>query len=222
MFSGNGLAAQAPAYAGGGLVPSSNYGSGFGSSVPAGLTSLFSGMFSDAGSPYSAAMGPYQQYMGQATGQLNPFVQAGQGAMGNYQQWLKSQQDPSGFINNLMGQYHQSPMAQYEQQQAMRAAQNMGSASGLTGSTPLMLQAQQNASNISSGDMQNWLGNVLGINTQYGQGEANLMNQGYNAANSLANLYGQQAQGMSQLAYGQQMGENQNMGNIFGGLASLL
>jgi len=57
----------------------------------------------------------------------------------------------------------------------MRAANNIGSATGMTGSTPMMQQAQQNAQNISSGDMQNWLSQVLGINNQYGQGEAGLM-----------------------------------------------
>ena len=95
-----------------------------------------------------------------------------------------------------MGQYQQSPWARYQQQQAMRMANNMGSATGLTGSTPLQLQAQQNAANISSQDMNNWLQNVLGINTQYGQGQQNLMAGGQGAANALTSLYGDMGERM--------------------------
>lgn len=186
-----------------------------------GMGSLISGLMGNSSSPYDAAMGPYSQYMGQASGVQNPFLQAGQGAIGNYQNWLQGMQNPSGFINNIMGQYQQSPWAQYQQQQAVRSGQNAASASGLTGSTPFAQQLQQNASNISSQDMNNWLQNVLGINTQYGAGQQNLMGMGQNAANSLSGIYGNEAQGMGNLAYGQQMGQNQDFGNILGGLGSL-
>lgn len=189
--------------------------------MAAGLGSLGAGLFTDAGAPYQAAMAPFNQYMGQATGAQNPFYQAGTGAINNYQNWLGSMQNPSGFINDQMKNYQVSPWAQYQQQQATRAAQNMGSAEGLTGSSPLMLQAQQNSQNISSQDMQNWLQNVLGINTQYGSGMGNLMGQGANAANQLSNLYSQQGIGMGNLAAGQQAGQNQNVGNIWGGIGSL-
>lgn len=182
-----------------------------------GLGGLLGGMFGDQGSPYGAAMGPYQQYNQQAANGQNPFLQAGQGAVGNYQNWLQGMQNPSQFINGLMGQYQQSPWAKYQQQAATRGANNLGSASGLTGSTPLQLQAQQNAGNISSQDQQNWLQNVLGINNQYGMGQQNLMNSGQNAANALTGLYGNEAQGMGNLAYGQQQGNNQDFMNELGG-----
>lgn len=218
-----GLYANAPAYAGGGSVPASNYGlgSGFGGMnggmAAGGLSGLLGGLFGDSGSPYDAAMDQYQQWANKAQGAQNPFLQAGTGAIGNYQNWLSGMQDPSKFMNNLMGQYQESPYAKYMQQQSMRAAQNMGSASGLTGSTPLQMQAQQNASNISSQDMQNWLGNVLGINTQYGQGQNNLMGMGANSANALTNMYGQMGQQMGQAAYGQQAGKNQDFMNMLSG-----
>lgn len=193
-----------------------------------GLSSILSGLFTDAGAPAHAAMGPYNQYMGKAANVQNPFLQAGQGALGNYQHWLGGMQDPSHFINQLMGQYHESPFAQYEQQQAMRAGTNAASMGGLpngmggagAGSTPFAQQLQQNASNISSQDMQNWLQNVLGINNQYGAGQQGLIGGGQNAANSLSGLYSGQGQGLGALAYGQQMGRNQNTGNILGGIGS--
>ena len=85
------------------------------------------------------------------------------------------------------------------------------------GSTPLMQQLQQNAGNIASQDQNQWLQNVLGINTQYGQGQQNLMTGGQNAANSLTNMYNQMGQNMGQAAYGKEAGKKQDFWNTIGG-----
>src|SRR5258708_30443296 len=175
------------------------------------LGSLFSGLFTDAGSPYSSAMGPYSQWMGKAADVQQPWLQAGQQGLGNYQNWLSGMQDPTAFINKTMNNYQQSPWAQNLQNQAIRSGQNAASAGGLAGSTPFAQQLQQNATNISSQDQNNWLQNVLGINTQYGSGQAGLAGMGQNAANTLSGLYGGEAQGIGYLAMGQQAGNMQNM-----------
>lgn len=182
---------------------------------------LLGGLFGDSGAPYDAAMEQYKQWANKAQGTQQPFLDAGTGAIPQYQKWLQGMQDPSGFINNLMGQYSQSPYAKYMQGQSMRAGQNAASASGLMGSTPLMQQLQQNAANISSQDQQNWLGNVLGINTQYGQGQQNLMGMGANAANALTGMYGNMGQQMGEAAYGKQAGQQQDFMNMLGGGLSL-
>lgn len=187
-----------------------------------GLGGLFGGLFGDSGKPYDKAMDQYQQYGKQAANTQQPYMQAGQGAIGDYQKWLQGQSDPSGFINNLMGQYQESPYAQYLQQQAMNAGQNAASASGLMGSTPMMLQMQQNAGNIASQDQNQWLQNVLGINKQYGQGENSLMQGGQNSANSLTNLYNQMGQQMGQGAYGTEAGKQQDFWNTIGGGLGIL
>lgn len=198
------------------------YGGGYGGPAGiSGIAQLFGGLFGNSGEPYNAAMDQYREWAKRAQNVQNPFLNAGTGAIGNFQDWLKGMQNPSGFINNIMGQYQESPYARYQQQQAMRAAQNMGSASGLTGSTPLQMQAQQNASNISSQDMNQWLQNVLGINSQYGAGNQYLMGQGANAANALTGMYGNMGQQMGQAAYGQQAGRNQDFWNMIGGGLSL-
>lgn len=196
-------------------------GGGLGSGFGGGIASILSGLFGDSGSPYQDAQDAYKPYFDQATGAQQPYAQAGQAALGPYQDMLKNMSNPSGFINQLMGQYQESPFAKYQQQQGVRAAQNLGSASGLTGSTPLQLQAQQNAQNISSQDMQNWLGNALGVNNQAMSGYGNLINGGQGAANSLSNLYNNGAQQMSGYAYGENQGRQNDMSNIFGGIGSL-
>lgn len=187
---------------------------GFGSA----LQGIASGLMGNSGAPFEAGEDQLNQYYNQAQQAQNPFYQMGTGAIPGYQQWVQGMQDPSGWINKQMGNYQQSPWAQYQTQQAMRAAQNMGSASGMTGSTPLMQFAQQQAAGIGSQDMQNWLQNVLGINTMYGQGMQNQVQGGQNAANSLTNLASNMGNNMAQMEIGRTMGENKDQNDLWGGL----
>jgi hypothetical protein len=195
-----------------------NDGQGFGGGSGSGLAGFLGGLFGHSDRPYKSAIDQYQKYGDKAANVQNPFLQAGQGAIPQFQQWLQGMQDPSGFINHLMGQYQESPFAKYQQQQGMRSGTNAASAGGLIGSTPFAQQMQQNAQNISSMDMNQWLQNVIGINSQYGAGQQNLMSGGQNSANELSNLYGNMGVGMGNLSYGQQMAKNQDRSNMFGGL----
>ena len=182
-----------------------------------GLGGLLGGLFGDSGKPYEDAMKQYQEWAQKSQGTQQPYLNAGTGAIGDYQKWLQSQQDPSKFINDQMKNYQTSDYAQNLQQQAMNSGQNAASASGLMGSTPMMQEMQKNAGNIASADQNQWLQNVLGINTQYGQGQQNLMTGGQNAANSLTNMYNQMGQNMGQAAYGQTAGKQQDFWNTIGG-----
>lgn len=161
----------------------------------AGIAQLLSGLFGNSA-------GPYHEYM--------DWEKKGLEGYKPYEDWLNTQKDPSGFINHLMSQYQESPYAKYQQQQSIRAGQNAGSAAGLTGSTPLAQQLQQNASNISSQDMNTWLQNVLGINTQYGQGQFGLGGQ-------KSNIFSRLGEG----AYGARTQQNQDFFNILGGAGQL-
>lgn len=187
-----------------------------------GIGSLISGGMGMGASPYSAGMKPLKDYSQQAIDYQNPFYKGGTDAIPKYTNWLDTMKDPSQFINNTMNSYQQSPFAKFQQQQSMRAANNSASANGLLGSTPMQMQAQQNAQNISSQDMQQWLQNVLGVNSQYGQGQQGMVGMGQNSANNMSSIMSQLAQLMSGAQYGQQAGSNQDMGNIIGGLMSLM
>ncbi len=187
-----------------------------------GLGGFLGGLFGDSGKPYDKAMEQYQKYMQMSQGTQQPYLNAGTGAIGDYQKWLEGQKDPSGFINNLMGNYKESPYAHMLQQQAMNAGNNSASASGMLGSSALMNQQMQNAGQIASGDMNSWLQNVLGINTQYGQGQNNLMQGGQQAANSLSNMYNQMGQNMGEAAYGKEAGKKNDFWNTIGGGLSML
>ena len=187
-----------------------------------GLGGMFGGLFGNSGSPYEKGMDEYQKWAQQGINGMQPYNQAGQGAMADYQKWLQNQKDPSAFINNMMNQYKESPQTQFLQQQAQRAGQNFGSANGLSGSSALMQQMQNNAGNIASSGMNDWMQKVLGINSQYGQGQQHMMDNGMNSANSLANMYNQMGQTMGSGAYGQQAGKNQDFWNTIGGLGNII
>lgn len=202
-----------------------NNGSGFSfdpSQFGAGLGGFLGGMFGNSGAPYDKAMEQYGDWQKNAERVQNPFLQAGQMAIPQYQEWLKSMSNPSDFINQLMSQYQASPYSKYLQQQAMRAGTNAASASGLTGSTPFAEQMQTNAANIASGDINNWLQNVLGINTAYGAGTGNLITGGQGAANALTGMYGDIGKSMAEAAYGKEAGGQNDFWNTIGGGLSMI
>ncbi len=189
--------------------------------LPGDIASLFSGFEGQGASPFNAAASQYQKWAQQGANAINPYNQAGQQATSNLANWATGMKDPSAFVNTLMNKYQESPTAKYMQQQALRAAQNEGSASGTVGSTPYTMQNEQNAENISQQDQNNWLQNVLGVNTQYGNTEGNIMNAGENGANSLLNLYGQEAGALGDAAYGAQAGQNQDQNQEESGLSGI-
>jgi len=188
------------------------------------LGDFFSGQNSlggDASKPYQDAMKQYQHYGQLATDQQQPYYQAGQQGLGNYQGWLNNMKDPNEFINHIMSGYQQSPYAKNLQQQSLGAAQNAASASGLLGSSPFMGAVQDNAGNIANQDMHQYLSDILGINTEYGAGEQRLAGMGQHSADILSQLYQGQGEQMGSAAYGARAGQEQNRANNFGFLGSL-
>jgi hypothetical protein len=186
-----------------------------------GAGQFLNGLFGNSGKPYDKAAQQYQDWTNKGAQVNAPFFNAGAGAIPGYQNWLTGQQDPTKFINDLMGQYNESPYAHNLQTQNINAGNNFASANGLSGSSAMAQQLQQNANNISSGDMNTWLQNVLGINTQYGQGLQNLINTGQNSANSLTNLYSNNGNNMGNAAFGAEKGRQHDQSNLWGGLFNM-
>ena len=198
-----------------------NYGGGeagaFGGGNP--IPPIFNGLQNIFGrDPYKDAFKQYQKYAQQGIGYHQPYYDAGKNALGGLQDWLGGMKDPSEFINKMMGQYKESPYAHNLQQQAMRAGQNMGSASGMTGSSPLMMQMQQNAGNIASQDQNQWLQNVLGINSQYGQGLGGLAGMGQGAAGQMSDIMDRLGQAAGGSRYGGDVRRQRGWSDIIGGI----
>lgn len=190
---------------------------------PRSLASMFGGIFGNmfggnAGDPYRDAGREYENWYNKGKQFQNPFYEAGVGAIPQFQEWLGGMKNPSDFINNLMGNYQESPWAHYQQEQAVRGAQNMGSASGLSGSTPLAQFAAQNARDISSQDMNQWLQHVLGINTQYGAGLGGQMGMGQNAGNVLSQMSSDYGKQIAENEYNKRASEQNQRNSLWGGI----
>jgi hypothetical protein len=183
---------------------------------------LLQGFFGNSGDPSRNAGKEYFNYYNKAIGRQNPFYEAGTGALPKYQDWLDTQKDPSKFINDQMGKYSQSEWAKNLTHQATNAATNMASANGLSGSTPLAQQIAQNAGNIASADQNQWLQNVLGINTQYGAGEKGLIDTGQHSADQMSNLDQQQGKNAANASYGQTLGQNSDRNEILQAITQFL
>ena len=83
------------------------------------------------------------------------------------------------------------------------------------------MQAQQNANNLSGEDMNQWLQNVLGINTAYGGALKDQVGVGQGAANQLTDVSKNAATNAGQAAYGQAQGQQNDQNAIWAGIAKM-
>lgn len=196
-----------------------DFGAGSGASdIGNGINQIYGGLFGNSGAPFKDARKMLEDYLNQGKNTQNPFYQLGVGAIPDYKNWVSGMKDPSGFINNLMGQYSESPWAKYQQDQSSRRFGNGGSASGLTGSTPLLQDEQQNMHDISSEDQQKWLQNVLGINTEYGKGLNNELGYGQHAADQITDLLKSLGIDIAGLKGSETAAKNKDRSDLFGGI----
>ena len=215
----------------------SDGGSGFnwnnlGGGLLSGIGGLVSGIFGqnsygDESGQIQNAEKQDQQYADQGLGYLQPYNQAGQQAMGNYQSRLDQMSNPTGFTNQIMNSYQTSPMAQYQMQTGQRASDNASAASGNLGTPAQQMSLDRYMQGVTSQDQQRYMGNVMGVNNNYLSGENNLMQTGYGAAGQMnqnrmqlgANLsYLLQSLGMSQGNGNNALGGG--IGDLIGGIAS--
>lgn len=203
---------------------SSQLGGGLG-----GLASGIFGLFQHPGQPYQAAQNQYNQYMGQGMQYGQPFYQAGVNTLPQYQNALNTMSNPSAYINNLMSQYQQSPWAQWQIQQGIKAGNNAASAGDIQGMQPGGAEQKalaQYSEGISSQDIQNYINNAMGVQNAYLGGLGGITNIGAQQGQDYMNYLQNQAANNAQLTLGgqqaQQQGQSQGWGNIIGGIGSLL
>lgn len=158
---------------------------------------------------YQGGLNAYNQYnndLSNIGNQLNHY--------GNPANWMwgNINQNPADFYQQLMKGYAETPQAEYEQQQMMKAATQGGAASGQLGGGQFYKDLQQNAADITRRDQDRYLNNVMGVNNQqmnYLNDYRGVQGQYLNGMNGLANM-GQQAAGQQgQYAIGQGYGNAQ-------------
>lgn len=186
-----------------------------------GLSQLLSGIFGGTGKAQQKAFDEYNKYQQQALGAQQPYNQAGMRGMKQYESMLGNMQDPGKFLNNLTGQYQESPYQKYLQQNALNASNNAASASGMMGSSPLSQFNMQQVGNIANSGIQDWLKQALGINSEALGGYQHLTDVGQKAANNISDIYGNLGNAAGGNAYNQQMAGQNQWSNILGGLGGM-
>lgn len=178
-----------------------------------GLSSMFSQ------SPYEAAAKQMQNLKGEISPYLNPYINSGKNSMSTLeQQYQQMLQNPQQLLASLGQGYQQSPGYQNQMDQSMSAIMSAMGAGGQLGGTAHQYQAGQMAGDIANQDYQNWLSQVLGLYGGGITGNQGMMNQGYNAANSMSDYLSQNLANQAELAAMQGQNQQQGLGSLLGGL----
>lgn len=201
--------------------PFSNWGSamGIGGLLGGALGNMFGGYSGPDPSSY------YGQIPGQITKYMQPYLSAGAGALGPLQQQLgQLTQNPGQMLNQIGGQYHQSPGFNFALNQALRGANQASAAGGMAGSPMAQQQNMGIATQLGNQDYYNWLNQATGLYSQGLGGLQNMAGMGagvaQGASEDIAQSLAQQAQA-AQIAQMQQAQQSGGMGGLLGALAGL-
>ncbi len=151
---------------------------------------------------------PYQQQGQEAYGQLNPI-------------YSEMAQNPAGYLEKMMSTYEPSKAFQMKNENALQAAANTAAAGGMRGSTQDMTNQARLTNMLLGEDMQQWLQNMGGVQSQGLGGLGHFYDTGYGATSDIANILGSQGN----LALLSQIAKNQGSqglaNSIFGGLGDI-
>lgn len=140
-------------------------------------------------------MGAANQYLNQIPGVAHEgyddYVNAGKDASGKTKsQYENMMNDPTGFINKLMEGYKPSEGYQFQKDQLTKELGNTAAAGGIAGTPQDQMNQGQGVQNLLSGDMQQFLQNVLGRYDKGLEGEEGIAGRGYDASGRLTDILG--------------------------------
>jgi hypothetical protein len=148
--------------------------------------SWLSELFSGGKNPADAAMPYVNQIPGQSSQYMQPYFQAGTGALPNLQdQYSKLLSNPGGMANKIGESYHQSPGFKFALEQALASGNNAAAAGGMTGTPQHEFQAQQNATGLANQDYNNYMQNAMGMYGAGLTGQQGMAGMGQQAGQSL-------------------------------------
>jgi len=188
-----------------------------------------SGGYDDIARGAGQAQDTMRDMYSKSMGMLNPWMQAGQSAIPQYNDYLHNMQ--SQMNGNWMNSYQQSPYAKYLMNNNLTAMNNAAAATGRLGSGANIQENGQMANQIASADMQNWFNNMQSQNQMYGGGLDNLMRYGYGSAEKGVDAGSHYADALAELINGQAMaqansnvasesGKDSAAGGLLGGFAN--
>lgn len=221
-----GAAGNAFSGAGGGGIPTtaSSWGA-----VGSDLASLLMGSpYSDYASSLGEISPELEKYLSQARGYLSPYYKAGTGALDLYSQKMKEMSDPTAFYSKIMGGYQESPAYKFRMQQGLESLKNTAAATGYTGSGHELKNILGFSQGLASQGQQQYLQNILGINTADIAGLSQLSGRGQQAGSQmgewgmqtgteLASIRAQQAAAEAKAKQQEEAG----IGSLFGDVAKI-
>lgn len=202
------------------------------------------------GNPGDDAMKYYKQIPGAMKPYYDPYINAGQQAMGQLQgeygrliggggalqnQFAQMMSDPNSVISKIGAGYQKSPGFDWQMQQGQDAINNANAAGGMVGTPQHQQQAGQLATNLANQDYYNYMNQALGVMGQGLQGSGNLYGMGINglqginqmgfgASTDLATNLAQALMSQGNLAYANGVNQNQQtsglLGNAIGALGN--
>lgn len=184
------------------------------------------GMFANPTNPADAAKPYLDRIQGDTKPYYDPYIQAGNEALPEWQRQLGQLLNDPGALMNRFGQsYQQSPGYKWQLGQGEQAISNAMASGGMAGSPEHGQRAGQLAENMANQDYYNYMNKVLGLYGSGLSGEQNMVGTGFNASRDYANLIANALAGQAGYAYagqaGANQGDSQNMSNLFGGLGAV-
>lgn len=185
--------------------------------------SWLSELFHGGKNPANAAKPYLDQIPGVGHGAYDPYIQQGKDATGMLsEQFKRMMSDPQGFLAEIQSGYKPSDAYKFKSGELQKGMGAAAAAGGLAGTGYHQQQYGEQADQLLSGDMQQYLNNVLGINKSGTEGEQGFADKGFESSKALADLLGGGLDQQAGLAFKGQDSQNANKQALFSALAKLL
>lgn len=186
--------------------------------------SILSKLFGGGG---NSAMNAANQYLNQIPGVAHqgydPYINEGRDASGKTKsQYEDLMNDPTGFINKLMEGYKPSEGYQFQKEQLTKELGNTAAAGGIAGTPQDQMNQGAGIQKLLSGDMQQFLQNVLGAFNTGLAGEEGVATRGYDASGKLTDALGGALNQQGGLAFQNAQQNQTNKNALFSALAKAL
>jgi hypothetical protein len=178
------------------------------------LDSIFGGGHKN--NPMDAANKYLNQIPGIAHEGYDPYVEAGMDASGRTKTAYEHlMDDPSGFINKIMEGYHPSEGYQFQKDELTKTLGNTAASGGVAGTPQDQMNQGKGVQQLLSGDMQQFLQNILGAYKTGLEGEQGIANRGYDASGKLTDTLGSALNQQGGLAFQGVQQKNQNRNDLW-------
>jgi len=185
---------------------------------------FLSGLFGGKGykNPADSANKYIDQIPGQTSQYFQPYINAGQNALPQLQgQYNDLLNNPGGKLNQMGGQFQQSPGFQFALQQALQGSGHAAAAGGMAGSPQHEMQNMGIATQLGNQDYYNYLDKTLGLYNKGLEGEQGMAQGGLTAGTSMADMISQALAQHANYDFRGQQDKNARKNDLWSGLGNL-